>query len=215
MKIEIWSDIACPFCYIGKHRLQLALNDFPHQDKVEIIYKSFQLDPNAPKRATSDIHQILANKYGMSREEAVSANQNISEQASQLGLTFNYDTLISTNTLDAHRLIQYAKTKGLSHVMLERCFKAYFSDGLNISDIDTLINCASEIGLEQLDVKSILESDAYLDEVKNDLNQGMEYGITSVPTYIFNEQYVIKGAQAPQTFLNALNAVWKHEQEQK
>ncbi|MGG7058848.1 DsbA family oxidoreductase [Clostridium tertium] len=211
MKVEIWSDIFCPFCYIGKRRFENALKNFSDKDDVEVIYRSFELNPDAPKVNNNSIHEAIAEKYGMSVEEAKLNNDGIVRQAASLGLEYNFDTLILTNSLDAHRLIHFAKDFNNMQEMTEALFKAYFTDSKNISDIDVLVDIADSIGLDKEEAIRFLNSDKYKNEVREDELLARKYGITSVPTFIFNDKFKVTGAQSEDVFLLALNKAIEEE----
>lgn len=211
MKVEIWSDIFCPFCYIGKRRFENALKNFSDKDDVEVIYRSFELNPDAPKVNNNSIHEAIAEKYGMSVEEAKANNDGIVKQAASLGLEYNFDTLILTNSLDAHRLIHFTKDFNMMQEMTEALFKAYFTDSKNISDIDALGDIAESIGTNKEEVINFLKSDKYKSEVREDEALARNYGINSVPTFIFNNKFKVTGAQSEDVFLLALNKVIEEE----
>lgn len=211
MKVEIWSDIFCPFCYIGKRRFENALKNFSDKDDVEVIYRSFELNPDAPKVNNNSIHEAIAEKYGMSVEEAKANNDGIVKQAASLGLEYNFDTLILTNSLDAHRLIHFTKDFNMMQEMTEALFKAYFTDSKNISDIDALGDIAESIGINKKEVINFLKSDKYKSEVREDEVLARNYGINSVPTFIFNNKFKVTGAQSEDVFLLALNKVIEEE----
>ncbi|MGG7212524.1 DsbA family oxidoreductase [Clostridium nigeriense] len=204
MKVEIWSDIFCPFCYIGKRRFENALKNFSDKDDVEVIYRSFELNPDAPKVNNNSIHEAIAEKYGMSVEEAKLNNDGIVRQAASLGLKYNFDTLILTNSFDAHRLIHFAKDFDKNNEMAEALFKAYFTDSKNISDFNTLGDIAKSIGLNKDEAIKVLNSDKYKKEVREDENLARNYSITSVPTFIIDDKFMISGAQSEEIFLMAL-----------
>lgn len=205
MKIEIWSDIFCPFCYIGKRRFENALNKFSGKDKVEVVYRSFELSPDAPKVNNKSINETIAEKYGISVEEAKINNDGIIRQAAELGLEYNFDTLILGNSFDAHRLIHFAKDFNKMGEVKEALFKAYFTDSKNISDIDTLGDIAKSVGLDKEEAIKFLNSDKYKNEVREDEALARNYGITSVPTFVFNDKFKVTGAQPEDVFLMALN----------
>lgn len=205
MKIEIWSDIFCPFCYIGKRRFENALNKFSGKDKVEVVYRSFELSPDAPKVNNKSINETIAEKYGISVEEAKINNDGIIRQAAELGLEYNFDTLILGNSFDAHRLIHFAKDFDKMGEVKEALFKAYFTDSKNISDIDTLGDIAKSVGLDKEEAIKFLNSDKYKNEVREDEALARNYGITSVPTFVFNDKFKVTGAQPEDVFLMALN----------
>ncbi|TCT18264.1 putative DsbA family dithiol-disulfide isomerase [Melghiribacillus thermohalophilus] len=212
MKIEIWSDFVCPFCYIGKRRLENALKQFHHRNQVKIELKSFELDPQAPVNDHRSTYEVLATKYGMSIEQAKQMTERVAEQAKSVGLTFHFDQMKRTNTFNAHRLAKYAEKLGEEKKLTEKLFYAHFTDGKNIGDPETLISLAVESGLDQNQVKELLEDKtAYAKEVRSDQEAARRYNITGVPYFIFNHKYAISGAQPLETFVSALEKVWKEE----
>ncbi|MFS0672163.1 DsbA family oxidoreductase [Ornithinibacillus sp. 179-J 7C1 HS] len=212
MKIEVWSDFVCPFCYIGKRRLESALEQFPHQEQVELEYKSFELDPNAQIYSGTSIHEALAKKYGMSVDEAKKANLNVGEQAKTVGLDYNFDNMKPTNTFDAHRLTKYAETVGKGKELTEHILHSYFVEGKLISDHETLVEIATTVGLEKEHALTILkDSEKYANEVRNEEMLAQQYGATGVPYFVINQKYSISGAQPTELFLSALNQVWEEE----
>ncbi|GAA0334922.1 DsbA family oxidoreductase [Bacillus carboniphilus] len=212
MKIEVWSDFVCPFCYIGKRRLENALEQFPHKDQVEVEFKSFELDPNAPEYSGKSIHEALATKYGMTIEQAKQANQNVGQQAASVGLTFNFDEMKPTNTFDAHRLAKFAKSQGKEKEITEKLLYAYFTESKNLGDIDTLLDIAEGSGLDREDALAILkDKNAYANDVRIDEGLAGQYGISGVPFFIINQKYAISGAQPLETFVGALQKVWEEE----
>ncbi|MDR9852246.1 DsbA family oxidoreductase [Paenibacillus sp. VCA1] len=211
MKVEVWSDFACPFCYIGKRRFEAALEGFEHKDEVEVVFRSFELDPNAPRVNDKDMHAILASKYGMSYERAKEMNDNMTEQAKTVGLTYRFDTMKPTNMLDAHRLTHWAGEFGKRYEMTERLFKAYFTDSELLGDRAVLARLAGEIGLDAKAAADMLESDAYQADVREDEGQASKLGISGVPFFVVNQKYGISGAQPEEVFTNALNEIWKED----
>lgn len=212
MQIEIWSDIACPFCYIGKRRFESALAEFPHRDQVNVVYKSFELDPNAPKQLPHDVYDMLSSKYGMSREQAIAMNKNLVQQAAEEGLDFQFDTLQLTNTFDAHRLQQFAKSRGKGAAVAELLFRAYFTDSKNVSDHSTLADLAAEADLDREEVLAMLASEQFIDEVREEEEDGSQLGIRGVPFYVLDRKLAVSGAQASSAFLGALNQAWEAHQ---
>lgn len=208
MKIEIWSDIACPWCYIGKRRFEQALALFPHRDALEIVWRSFELDTTKPARQTTSNVERLATKYGMSIEKAQAMIQNMTETGASEGLEFHFERTISGNTFDAHRLIHFANTEGQRAEMVERLFKAYFTDGEPLGDHDTLVRLATETGLDPVAVRDMLTGAAYASDVRNDEARAQEFGITGVPFFAIDERYGLSGAQPPTAILNALTQAW-------
>ena len=212
MKIEVWSDYVCPFCYIGKRRLELALDQFPYKDQVEVEFKSFELDPNSPKNMGQNIHEVLAQKYGMSVEKAKEANQGVGQQAATVGLTFNFDEMKPTNTFDAHRLAKYAKTQGKEAVLSEKLLHAYFTESKHIGEFETLADIAESAGLERQEVLNILnDKNKFAIDVRQDESLAQQYGVRGVPYFVINQKYAISGAQPSETFMGALQKVWEEE----
>ncbi|MDR0271631.1 DsbA family oxidoreductase [Paenibacillus sp.] len=211
MKIEVWSDFACPFCYIGKRRFEAALDNFEHKNEVEVVFRSFELDPNAPRETEESMHSILASKYGMSIEKAKAMNDNMTDQAKAEGLDYHFDTLKPTNTFDAHRLTHWAGEFGKRYEMTERLFKAYFTDSELLGDQAVLARLAGEIGLDAKDAAAMLESDAYKADVREDEGQSSKLGISGVPFFVVNQKYGISGAQPKDVFVNALDNIWRED----
>ncbi|MGL4452311.1 MAG: DsbA family oxidoreductase [Sarcina sp.] len=205
MKIEIWSDFVCPYCYIGKRRLELAIEQFADKENIELIFRSFELDPNAKKSYDDSIDEHISEKYNIPIEEAIAANNAIIEQAKEVGLNYNFKDLIRTNTFDAHRLTHYAKEEGKMSEMSERILKAYFIESLNISDHETLIKLATQVGLNKSKVSEVLKSDMYSKEVRNDEATATARAVTGVPYFVFDEKFAVSGAQPSSIFLRVLN----------
>ncbi|WP_286947628.1 DsbA family oxidoreductase [Acetobacterium sp. UBA5834] len=201
MKVEIWSDYVCPFCYIGERKLALALEKTGMTAAAEIVFNAYELDPNARKSYDENINQLIAKKYGMSLEQAIAANNNIINAAREVDLDFNFDKLQPTNTFDAHRLSHYAKDQGKQQVYTEAVMKSYFTEGLNISDFDVLTAIAGEVGLDQVEVLRILESSAYEKEVRQDEKNARSRQIHGVPYFLFNGTTAVSGAQPVDTFV--------------
>lgn len=213
MKIEIWSDIACPFCYIGKRHLEEALEQFEHADEVEVVWHSFELDPDAETETDKDIYQKLADKYGQSLEWAKKANEDLKQKAADVGIAFNPDQIIPTNSFDAHRLIKLAQENSLADEAEEELFKAYFTDGKNISNHDTLFEVGTKIGLAEEDIKAVLESDQFTEEVRADEKEAQQIGVRGVPFFVLNRKFAVSGAQPVHTFIEALEKSYADQQE--
>ncbi|GGB44594.1 thioredoxin domain-containing protein [Virgibacillus dakarensis] len=213
MKIEIWSDFVCPFCYMGKRRLEKALEKFSHKDAVTIEYKSYELDPNAEKNPGKTIHELMAKKFGSTVEKAKSMNDNMAKQAAELGLVYNFDTMQHTNTLDAHRVAKYAEEKDKGNEMTERLLKAYFTDSKHIGDPQTLIELAGDVELDPDAIHTLLQSDNYLAKVRADEEEAKQIGVQGVPFFVFNEKYAVSGAQPTEVFTEVLAKVWEEESE--
>lgn len=212
MKVEIWSDFACPFCYIGKRRFEAALEQFANQAEVEVVYRSFELDPTAEKEPKQDVHAMLAAKYGMSREQAKQMNDNVANQAKAVGLTYHMDSVVPANTFDAHRLAQFAADRGKGEDMTERLLKAYFTDAVNLSDHQALISLAAEVGLDPEETSAMLASDEYADQVRRDQQEAAALGIRGVPFFVIDRKYGVSGAQPTEVFSQALEKAWSERQ---
>lgn len=212
MKIEVWSDYVCPFCYIGKRRLEQALEQFPHRDQVEVEFKSFELEPNAKPYSGQSIHELLASKYGMPVAQAKEMNENLGQQAAELGLNYNFDEMKNTNTFDAHRLTKYAATVGKEKELTELLLQSYFVEGKLISDHDVLAGLAESVGVERQEALDVLKDEKkYANDVRIDEAIAQQIGVTGVPFFVINQKYSISGAQPTSTFLGALQQVWNEE----
>ncbi|WP_096437904.1 DsbA family oxidoreductase [Alteribacter populi] len=214
MKIDVWSDIVCPFCYIGKRRLEGALERFEHKDEVEVAFKSFQLDASAEKGSGKSMHDLLAAKYGMSYDQAKAMTDQMTDQAKDEGLDYYFDTMIPTNTEDAHRLSHYANEQGKMDDMIERVMYAFFTESLDVSDHDTLVKLAEEVGLDKEEARAVLSEGKYRDQVLQDQQEGTQIGVQGVPFFVFNQKYAVSGAQPTDAFLEVLEKVRKEEQEE-
>jgi predicted DsbA family dithiol-disulfide isomerase len=207
VRIDIWSDVVCPWCYIGKRRFEHALAAFPHGDDVEVVWRSFELDPNTSAGNESLVDR-LARKYAMSRAEAQRANDRVTQLAAVEGLEFNLDEAQHGNTFDAHRVIHLAAAHGRQDVVKERFLRGYFTEAEAISDHKTLTRLAVDAGLDEDDVRAVLSSDAYADEVRADEAQARAYGITGVPFFVLAGKYGISGAQPTDLLVEALAKAW-------
>ncbi|GAB3226355.1 DsbA family oxidoreductase [Algoriphagus aestuariicola] len=208
MKIEIWSDVVCPFCYIGKRKLEKALDKFPHKEKVEIEWKSFQLNPGQKTNPNISTLEHLSHSKGWSMEQTREITANVVNMAAGQGLDFNFDKAVVANTKNAHRLIHLAKNEGRGGEMKERLLKAYFSEGKNLDDPDTLISLGSEIGLAKDKIKAMLESDSYEDTVDQDIYESRQLGVRGVPFFVLDRKFGISGAQADEVFDQTLEKAW-------
>lgn len=215
MKIEIWSDFACPFCYIGKRRLEQALENFQHREDVIIQYKSYELDPNATSNHDKTIHELLAHKYQIPIEQAIAMNEDIGAQATQVGLEFRFDTMKPVNTLDAHRLAKFAEANGKGKEMVERLLKAYFSESKHIADHETLISLGEEVDLCPKEIKQMLEGCKYTKMVRDEEDQAKQIGVQGVPFFVINEEYGVSGAQPSEVFLEILEKIWEESKQRK
>jgi predicted DsbA family dithiol-disulfide isomerase len=208
MEVEIWSDVVCPWCYLGKRRFEQALAGFEHRDKVQVTYRSFQLDPAAPAGITRPTVEMLAQKYSMNAAQAEQAQRQMEERAAADGLTFRMSGLRSGNTRDAHRLLQLAKASGQQEQLMERLQRAYFTEQDSIFDHVSLTRLAAEAGLDRDDVTQVLDSDQYADHVDTDQAMAQALGATGVPLFVIDRRYGISGAQPPQTITSVLERAW-------
>jgi predicted DsbA family dithiol-disulfide isomerase len=209
--VEIWSDIACPWCAIGKRRFERALEGFEHRDAVRIVWRSFELDPDAPRERTGDRAERLAAKYGITAEEARSAEQRLVEAAAGEGLAFRFDIARSGSTRDAHRLVHLAARHDRADAMKERLLLAHFTEGRLVSDHDTLVELATETGLAAEEVREMLAGDEHLDDVLADERAAAELGISGVPTFIIDRTVGVSGAQDPALLLELLRRGWQQQ----
>lgn len=204
MKIEIWSDVMCPFCYIGKRNFEKALAQFAEKEKIEIIWKSFQLDASVPDIATESYEEYLVKRKGLSAEQVKGMLQNVTQMAHEAGLDYHFDRSVMVNSLKAHRLIQFAKTRKLGDEAEERLFHAFFTEGKSIADIDTLTQLGVEIGLDATELQVAFTEEQYAYQVNKDIQEARQIGVNGVPFFVFNRKYAISGAQPPQAFLETL-----------
>jgi len=208
VEVDIWSDIACPWCYIGKRRFEAALAEFEHRDEVHVRWRSFELDPEAPSERVGDRAERLAQKYGMTVEQARAAEQQLTGVAAGEGLGFRFDIARSGNTFDAHRVVHLAGGHELQDAMKERLLRAYFIEGELMSDHDTLVRLAAEVGLEEQEVRELLAGDRYAEEVRDDEQAATELGISAVPTFVLDRRLGASGAQPPDALLELLRQGW-------
>jgi len=208
LKVEIWSDVVCPWCYIGKRRFESALARFPHRDAVEVVWRSFELDPTAPARREGDGAERLAAKYGMSRQQAVASQDRLTRTAAQEGLTLRFDVAQSGNTLNAHRLLHLANERGLQAEVKERLMRAYFSEAEPIGEVETLVRLVAEVGISAADARAALSGNAYIEEVRAEEHEATELGINGVPFFVIDRRCGVSGAQSPDVLLQALEQAW-------
>ncbi|MFD2936243.1 DsbA family oxidoreductase [Spirosoma flavum] len=208
MDVEIWSDVMCPFCYIGKRKFENALNQFTHKDQVNVVWKSFQLNPDMKTEPGKNINQYLADVKGWSLDEAKGMNDRVTAMAHEVGLSYDFDKAVVANSWDAHRFIQLAKQHGLGDAAEERLFRAYFTEGRDTSNHVTLLELGTEIGLVAADIEQMLQSNQYAEAVSQDIYEAQQVGVRGVPFFVLNRRYAVSGAQQPETFLGALNTAW-------
>ena len=209
MDIEIWSDIACPWCYVGKRRFEAALAEFEHRDDVAVTWRSFELDPTAPAQRSVDSATHLAEKYGMSRDEALARQRSLAEVAAGDGLDMRADLVRGANTFDAHRLVQLAKAHDVQDAMKERLMRADHTEGESIGDADTLVRLALEVGLPEDDVRDVLATDRYATDVREDESTAMALGITAVPFFVVDRRMGAAGAHPAEALGELLRRGWE------
>jgi predicted DsbA family dithiol-disulfide isomerase len=208
MELEIWSDIACPWCYIGKRRMESALSQFEHADELTVTWRSFELDPNAPAEREGELAGHLARKYGMPIEQARESQRGLTEMAEQEGLRFRFDLARGANTFDGHRLVHLAAEHGRQEQMKERLMKAYFTEGKLVSEPETLVAIGLEVGLPAAEIEELLASDRFAEEVRADEAAAGKLGISGVPTFIVDRKVGVTGAQPPELILEMLRQGW-------
>jgi predicted DsbA family dithiol-disulfide isomerase len=206
--IEIWSDVVCPWCYIGKRRFERALENFERRDAVEVTWRSFLLDPSAPRVPSETTRAMLARKYGVSLEQADAMQARVTSLAAAEGLNYHVELTRHESSVDAHRLLHLAKARGLQDEMKERLFSAHFVEGLSISDAATLSRLAAEVGLAADEASLTLAGNAYADDVQADIQKATQLGIRGVPFFLIAGRYGVSGAQASETMLEALRTAW-------
>ncbi|MEV1292003.1 DsbA family oxidoreductase [Pseudonocardia sp. NPDC049635] len=210
MKVEIWSDVVCPWCAIGKRRFETALAGFAHRDDVEVRWRSFQLDPQAPRESAGGPGPLAA-KLGVSIERAREMQEAVTATAAQDGLEFRFDLARHGNTLDAHRLLHLARELGgaaLQGALKDRLLRASFTEGEPIGDPDTLVRLAASAGVPEDEARAVLDSDRYLDAVRGDQDLARRYGISGVPFFVIDDRFGISGAQPVEAFGQALDRAW-------
>ncbi len=213
MKIEIWSDVMCPFCYIGKRKFDTALAEFEDRDHIEIVWKSYQLDPSIKTQPDKTLEQMMTEK-GFNVQQVRNMNGQATQMAKQAGLVYNLDKAVPANTFNAHRFIHFAKKHGKQNEAEEVLFRSYFTDGRNIDDYPTLIELGKEIGLDAEAVKTVLENGSYADEVRADIAEATQVGVSGVPFFVVNRKYGMSGAQDNTVFLQTLRkafAEWRKD----
>lgn len=204
LKVEIWSDVICPFCYIGKRKFESAVKQLEANDTIEITWKSFQLAPDMKTDTSISIDQYLAIHKGFSIEKAREMNTYVTQIAKQEGLTFNFDKSIVANTLLAHQMLHFAHTAGKQDITKERLLQAYFTDGKNLDDKQTLLALGAEIGLDVDALSQVLNSNTYVNEVEADIVEAQQLGVRGVPFFVFNRTHAVSGAQSVDVFVETI-----------
>lgn len=209
MKVEIWSDIACPWCYVGKRRFERALEQFEHARDVEVVWRSFELDPHAPRTHAESQDELLAKKYGMPVEKARAMNERMTGEARKEGLEFHLDRVRVGNTFDAHRLVHLAAESGRADAMKERLMRAYFTEGEAVGDPATLVRLGTDVGLDEARVREVVSGSAYAKDVRADEERARAFGISGVPFFAIDERYGVSGAQPSEVLLDALRQAYE------
>ena len=212
MRVEIWSDVVCPWCYVGKRRFEAALAAFPHRDQVEVVWRSFELDAGAPTERVGDYAQLLADKYGFPVEQGRQMIDTMTQTAAQEGLDFRFDLARVGNTFDAHRLLHLAHDRGVQDAVKERLMHATFTEGEPIGDRETLVRLVAEAGLDADEARAVLACDRYAAEVRADEAQARAYGISGVPFFVVDGAYGVNGAQPVEALAQVLATAWAASQ---
>ena len=209
LEVQIWSDIACPWCYVGKRRFEAALAGFEHADEVEVVWRSFELDPSAPRvRERQDYAERLASKYGMPRAQADARIEQLVSLAAVEGLALNFKDIQPGNTFDAHRLLHFARAHGKQAELKERLLAAYLCQGQPIGEHATLLAAVSSVGLDVDEAQAVLATDQYAAEVRADQDQARRFGISGVPFFVLDQRYAVEGAQPSEVMLAALQRAY-------
>ncbi|HEY3775964.1 MAG TPA: DsbA family oxidoreductase [Solirubrobacteraceae bacterium] len=211
MEIEIWSDIACPWCYVGKRRFEAALAQFEHADETTVTWRSFELDPSAPLEREGEGAAHLAEKYGMSVEQARASQAGLAATAAGEGIEMRFDIQRMGRTFDGHRLVHLGAEHGIQDAVKEWLMRAYFTEGALMSDPETLVGLAAEAGLDPEEARSTLASDRFADEVRNDERDAQQLGISAVPTFVADRAIGVSGAQPAEQLLAFLREAWTRQ----
>ena len=215
MKVEIWSDIVCPFCYIGKRRFEHALEKFPHADHVEVVWRSFELTPDYQPVTGRNVYESLAEKKGIPLVQAKQMSDHMANMAREVGLEYDFDHAVPTNTFLGHQLIHLAAKHGKQGAAKERLMAAYYLQGQNLNDINTLATLATEIGLDAGEVRAALTAGTYAEAVRHDEYQAQQINVRGVPFFVFEDKYAVSGAQPTELFAEVLEKVWDESQPAK
>lgn len=208
MKVDIWSDVRCPFCYVGKKKFEKALQNFAHSQEIKIQWHSFQLDPNLQTQPDKNPYEFFSEIKKVTAEQAKMMHEHAANAGKEIGIDFNFDDSKVANSFRAHLLIQLAKTKNLANEMEEALFRAQFLEGKNIDDEATLIEIGTTAGLTEQEIKDALNSDEMAYLVKQDMQIAAQLGINAVPFFVFNDKYGVSGAQQPALFQEVLEKSW-------
>ncbi|WP_245634786.1 DsbA family oxidoreductase [Janibacter terrae] len=205
MQIDIWSDIACPWCYIGKRRLETALADHPQRDEIEVTWHSYQLDPTLPEHYEGTEVEYLASRKGMPVEQVRQMFGHVTEQAAGEGLAYDFDTLVVANSARAHELLHLAKERGLADAVKEALLSGHFEHGMDIGDVDQLVRVGVGAGLDEGEIRAALEDRRYQAAVASDIDMARQIGVTGVPFVVVDMKYAVSGAQPPEVFRQAID----------
>ena len=208
MQLEIWSDVMCPFCYMGKRRLENALLGFVHAGEVEIVWRSYQLDPELRPAPGKSLHEYLAERKGMSRDWSVKMHAQLEKSAAELGLSYNFDRVVVANSFDAHRLAHLARRSGLQERMQERLFAAYFTEGRDMGDAETLIGLGTEVGLDPAETRTVVTGRQFADDVRSECEEAERLGAEGVPFFVIDRRYGLTGAQPSELIREVLEKAW-------
>ena len=208
MRVEVWSDVVCPWCFIGKRRLEAALADFEHAGEVEVLWRSFELDPNAPAEPEGDYAERLARKYRRTPDEARAMLAQMTQTGLEAGAELRFDRVLGGNSFDAHRLLHLAARHDRLDAMKERLMRAYFTEGRRIGDRETLVELAADVGLDTDEARTALAGEEYAGAVRADEEQAYEYGVAGVPFFVLDGRFAVEGAQPPELLLRALERAW-------
>jgi predicted DsbA family dithiol-disulfide isomerase len=208
MRVDIWSDVICPFCYVGKARFEKALSSFDHRDEVEVVYHSFELDPGYPKDSTETTFALLRKKYGMSEADARAAESRVAAMAEAEGLGFQSERPVG-NTFDLHRVLHLGLAKGVQAQLLDAVNEAYFAEGRQVFDRDVIEEIAAKTGLDAAAAGDVIDGDGYADDVRRDELQARELGVSGVPFFVFDMALGVSGAQPTEMFASALQQAWQ------
>lgn len=213
LTIDVWSDVMCPFCYMGDALLAQAMAPFAHKEQVEVRYRSYQLMPGLPTDGEMNATEILVKAKGIPRAQAVAMNQQVEARAAEVGLEYHLDRALVVNTRSAQRLSQFARTEGKQHAFMQRLFRAYFTEGRNVGKYDVLADLAAEVGIDRARALEVLETGGFDAEVAADQDQAKALGIRSVPFFVLDGKYAVSGAQPVEAFRKALDTAWSASRE--
>jgi predicted DsbA family dithiol-disulfide isomerase len=209
MNVHIWSDIVCPWCYLGKRRFEHALALFDHRDEVHVTHRSFQLDPSRPRHETTNRRAMLKAKYQLTDDKVLEMDARMERLAEIEGLEYHLtDSGLTGNTLDAHQLLQLAKERGVQDAVIERLYRAYFTQQRSVFEPDSLVALAGEAGLDAAEARDVLKRDAYVTAVEADVSEARSLGVSGVPFFVIDGRYGVSGAQATEVFEQALARAW-------